>query len=225
MAVFAGPEIVNDGARVIVDSTNVKSYTGGGTLSSGWNNIAEPENQFTQQDWMTGITEFSCTLVLTIFGTNTGYAYTPVSRWGNDSTNTASFVLYHFQQHTTDLNTHRFNWYANIDGIGWTSFSNGPILSKVYPSTYWMGVQYSTDQISSCQGVFWLNGEVDRITNRTFSSGTGSLGSGTGGISWDGGPEKRDGIHQLQEAIIYNKRLSDSEMLTNWIYAKEKYGL
>jgi len=227
MAAHAGPNISTDSLRIIVDNTNEK-----GVIDNNYYNLVDlsDDNTFDQQDWMTGLTQFSACLTIEILGTNTTYAYHPINRWGNNGTSTASFVLYHFQQYTSptkfDGNTNKFAWYGNVNGRGWFEFSGAYPRFSEHPKTHWIGVQYWVEGTNyHCQR--WVDGSKDgSMTTVSLNGGTGALGSGTGGVSIQGSPNNNyNGIHWLKQASIYDRKISDAEMLQQWGVARAKHGL
>lgn len=204
---------MTNGLQFCIDSGNVKSYSGTGTtqydLISQASSVNGTDYNGSAFNGLSGFTGFC---VLDITGTDTAYAYHPVSRW-NTGTNDASFVLYHFQQFSNNVNTNDLGWYANSGG----AWSN---IGGVYNSTvgrYISTIQYN----SSLGGIHYING-VD-IGGR--SGARGVLGSGSGSIVIDGHVAGRAGIHKVLFVALYTRELSNEEVNMNHIILRRRFGI
>lgn len=195
MGTFGGPDIVDNGLKILVDNQNNKSISNGNFINtidrSGLGN----------KSFINGASELTIIVVLEILGNNTSYAFHPVSKWNNGTSN-ASFVLYHFQNHqgTNSHMTNRLGWYANTGG-SWGGI--GSTYLTTVGNTYFVGLRYN----STNGGQMWLNNKSHGGRSRS-----GVLGSGTGGISIDGGISGRSGIHKVKTLKIYDRDLSNNEM-------------
>lgn len=217
MGAHSGPDIVNDGLRFVADVNNIKSYSGSG---NSWENVIDNYQStgssipsvFNAPDWLSSaITEISVIAIVEVIGSNTGYAYNPVAKW--NSTSDATFVLYHFQQWTDNVRTNLFGWYANR-GSTW-----GTVSSQYFSdpgNTYVFALQYN----STDGGLMWINGE--KYGSRTAS---GVLATSTQNIRIDGGPDKRSGIHHTKNVLIYDRELTDDEMVQNYQSLRSTYGI
>lgn len=213
MGVNYNPKIVTDGLGFCIDSGNVKSYSGAGSTQYELITRASSVNGTDYAgSFFNGLSGFTGFCVLDITGTDTSYAYNPISKW-NTGTTDASFVLYHFQQFNNNVNTNDLGWYANAGGT-WTSLGN------IYDGTvgrYITTMQYG----SSVGGQHWINGS--RLGSR--SGARGNLGTGTGTIVVDGHIAGRAGIHKVLFVALYNRELSDSEIDINHVTLKRRYGI
>ena len=66
----------------------------------------------------------------------------------------------------------------------------------------------------------WINGE--KYGSRTAS---GVLATSTQKIRIDGGPDKRSGIHHTKNVLIYDRELTDDEMVQNYQSLRSTYGI
>lgn len=213
MGVGYNPKIVTNGLQFCVDSSNVKSYSGAGSTQFDLiTRSSSADGTYANNPLLSGMSGFTGFCVLDITGTDTGYAYNPISKW-NNGTADASFALYHFQQYINNVNTNDLGWYANAGGT-WAA------LADYYNSTtgrYITTIQYG----SSVGGQHWINGS--KYSGR--SSTRGNLGTGTGSIVVDGHITGRAGIHKVLFVALYNRELSDSEIDMNHVILKRRYGV
>lgn len=213
MATLYNPSLITGGLRFCTDSSNVKSYSGSGSTQFDLiTRSSSTDGTYANNPLLSGMSGFTGFCVLDITGTDTGYAYQPVSKW-NSGTADASFVLYHFQQFNNNVNTNDLSWYANAGGT-WNA------LGDLYNSTvgrYITTIQYG----SSIGGQHWINGSKFGSRN----AARGNLGTGTGSIVVDGHITGRVGIHKVLFVALYDRELSDDEINVNHINLKRKYGV
>jgi hypothetical protein len=192
MALAHSPRIIYQNLQFVADFSNSKS-----NISNSWTNLITGTTAASSPSWADGMTGYTCICVLDVNGNDNSYAYHPVSKWNAGTTN-ASFVLYHFQQQG---GTNFLNWYANAGG-SWAAISSG--FYGVPGNKYVIGLQYN----STNGGQMWNNG------SKNGSRGTaGVLGTGTGNIVLDSPNGDVPGIHRLRYCAMYNRELSDQEML------------
>jgi hypothetical protein len=216
MSVVAGPKIITDGLVFSVDNTNSKSYNGAG---NSWSNLIDNYSStgsstpsiFNNPSWSSGMTSVTAFCAITVLGNDTAYAYHPLNKWVN--TTDATFVLYHFQNFQNNNDQNNFGWYANRGGT-WDSISDRRYAPA--GSTYVFTLQYN----STNGGQMWTNGSKSGVRR-----GSGVLGTTTNPIQIDGGPAARDGIHQVRFASIYNKELSDNDIIQNFNATRGRYGI
>ena len=216
MAVYSGPEIVNNGLVFVADVGNIKSYSGSGDT---WKDIQQDVTStgtsvpsfFNNPDWSSNVTHLTVTSVVSVLGYDTGYAYHPISKWVG--TTDATFVLYHFQNFQSNNSQNRFMWYGNRGGV-WSSLSNSYTGSP--GNTYMFTLQYN----STTGGQGWVNN--NKISGRV---GSGVLGTSTASIRIDGGPLARSGIHNTLAAWIYDRELTDQEIQQNFEATRSRYGI
>jgi hypothetical protein len=219
MSLGHGADIPRSGLKFTTDVNNIKSYSGSG---SSWKNIIDgyqstggistPSN-FNDPSWSDGMTALTAICAVSVIGSDTTYAYHPLNKW--TGTTDAAFVLYHFQnfQGTNPGSANLFTWYANRGGI-WGAISAGHTCFA--GSTYLIGVQYN----STSGGQMWVNG-----VKRGSRNGSGVLGTNATTINIDGGPEARTGIHNTKAVWIYDRELSDDEMLAHFNAQRARYDI
>lgn len=213
MGIAYNPKMVTDGLRFCTDSSNVKSYSGSGSTQSDLiTRSSSTDGVYANNPLLSGLSGFTGFCVLDITGTDTGYAYHPISKWNTDTTD-ASFVLYHFQQFNDNVRTNFLGWYANAGG-SWSGLAD---WYDAGVGRYISTIQYG----SSVGGQHWING----TKHFTRSATRGNLGIGTGSIVVDGHITGRVGIHKVLSVSLYNRELSDSEIDINHIVLKRKYGI
>ncbi len=218
MAAFSGPEIVNTNQVFSVDISSIKSYSGSG---NNWKNVIDgfvstntsTPSYFNNPTALSAspLTALTVLVVVTLQGTDTGYAYHPVSKWS--TTTDATFVLYHFQQFSDNVRTYKLGWYANAGGT-WQGIS--PWYQGAVNNTYHIAMQYN----STTGGQMWVNGS--KFGSRTA---TGTLMNNNINIAIDGGPVSRTNIHNTKEVTIHNIELTDAQIIQHFEAVRGKYGL
>lgn len=213
MSIAYNPKIITDGLRFCVDSGNIRSYSGAGSTQIDLaSNLSSTDGTYSNIPTLSGLSGFTGFCVLDITGTDTGYAYQPVSKW-NSGTADASFVLYHFQQFNNNVNTNDLGWYANAGG----TWSNIGFIYNTTVGRYISTIQYN----SSLGGKHYINGTD--LYGRT--SARGNLGVGTGSIAVDGHITGRVGIHKVLYVALYSRELSDAEIAINHVVLKRRFNV
>jgi hypothetical protein len=222
MALAHSPKIITSGLNFVTDSTNPKSYSGGSTLTdlinsksynidlvNGGTNIANAD----VASYMNNITAITIDIWLEKTSTVVGYAFHPVNKW-NAGTTEASFVLYHFG--TTSGSDNFFNWYGTGSLSGWSTLSDG--FYGVNGRKYNIVLQYS----SANGGQNWVNGAKNggRIT------GKGTLGvAASPGVFQIQGPNEYFAGHKVLAVKVYNRELSDNEIVQNFNALQGRFGI
>jgi hypothetical protein len=205
MAVYAGPDIVENGLVLSIDSSNNKSFSG-----EIFYNLIDSQT-LGNPSWANGANQLTILSVIKILGNDQNYAYHAISKWGTSLENT-SFVLYHFQNYQGNAPewSNVLLWYAGANNV-WGSITNG---FKATPNTtYFVVLQYN----SSTGGQLWINNS--KIGSRGIS---GTLGSANNSIVIDGNVSGRSGIHKVEMVKMYNRELQDSEILQMYEVFKHK---
>ena len=208
MSLSHGSNIVKDGLDIALDTANIKSYPG---IGSVWYNLKDRSvTESTNNTWGNGFSSFSIMCFIEILGSDLGYAYHPINKW-NSGTGDASFVLYNFQG-MNGATPNRFGWYANAGGA-WKGISS--ITPQVSTGVHFVGIQYN----STSGGQMWLDGAT--YGGRT---GNGVVGSGSGNITIQGGPDPTSLFH-TKCVFFYNKELTNAEMKQNFEALRGRYGI
>jgi hypothetical protein len=218
MACFSGPEIENNNLIFSTDIVNIKSYSGSG---DSWKNVMDGysstgssiPSSFNSPVSIstTPLTALTVIAVVELLGTNTTYAYHPISKWTN--TTNATFVLYHFQQFTDNLRTYLLQWYGNRGGV-WGALSGG--FTGSIDSTYHITLQYN----STSGGQLWING-----SKQGGRAASGTLMNNNIAVNIDGGPTPRSDIHHTKEAAIWDTELTDAQIIQHFEAVRGKYGI
>lgn len=219
MSLGHGVDIPRSGLKFTIDTENIKSYSGSG---NSWINPIDSytstggsstPSSFNSPSFLSSapLTTLTIITVVTILGTDTAYAYHPISKWS--STTDATFALYHFQQFTDSLRIYNLGFYANAGGT-WKSIS--PWYTGAQNQTYHITLQYNSTQ----GGQMWINGA--KFGSRT---GSGTLANNNINIKVDGGPQPRTGIHQTKSAWIYNRELTDVEIQSHYNALRGRYAI
>ena len=204
---------ITNGLMLAVDGDYTPSWDGAGTLwydliggsSFSDYNIGNPS--FTNN-----VSEITvCVLLEKLYSTTNNYAYHPLSKWNSGYNVNASFVLYQFDNYYGNDADGFCQWYGYTSGNGWCGLTGGYGGFRLIPGQIaYLCMQYKS---SNGGGQMWLN--CNKVGGRSGASGTiGPNNSGYGDISCYGplqvGPVK---VHQT---LIYNRELSDDEMIQNY---------
>lgn len=221
MAVYGGPDIVTDGLVLCLNDKNLMP-------NNAWRNILLNSqysgSTYSNSSWANNISEITICLFLQKKANDTGYASHPFNKW-NGGTANASFVLYHFNNHlgTSPNDEGLFQWFGtsatsdNIYGTsGWKSISDS---TKLLLNEYaFMCLQWK----STLGGQMWKNNV--KVGSRQGGGG-GNLGiGGSGGINIVS-PLTGDNYTKIFSAFVYNRELTDSEILQNYKAFKGRFGL
>ena len=218
MSLGHGASIARNGLVLALDGGNTKSYTGAGnvwrdlitnTASTGTSEPSELTNPASLS--AAPLTELTVMGVVTLLGTSAGYAFHPISKW--TGINDATFVLYHFLDFDTPGSGYRLAWYGNRGGE-WSTLSS--IYQGAIDQTYHVVLQYN----STTGGQMWINGSKAGVR-----TGSGTLFNNSINIKIDGGPQPRAGIHNTKHVLVYNRELSDNEIIQNYNALRGRYGI
>lgn len=195
MSASSGPDIVENGLMMSLDSRNQKAFSG-----ETFYNLLDAQ-ELGNPSWANGATALTIFVIIRVLGWDANYAYHAVNKWGSSLENT-SFVFYHFQnyQNTNPQNQNLFGWYAGAGGA-WQGICS--FYQATPNNTYFMALQYN----STSGGQLWINNV--KIGGRV---GSGVLGSGPNSIVIDGGVSGRSGIHKVEMVKFYNRELIDGEI-------------
>ena len=218
MSAAANPNLITDNLVFCVDRKDPKvnfsdpveraqSIDNGGNSTS--NTMIYTNTRVS--DFMNSYSEITIMTWVTKNRYHTGYAQHPINKWGNNLGG-ASIVLYHFGDYNSNGDDGEFGWYWGAGGT-W---------SGTYRSTLEVGetaflcFQYTTNTGSQV----WKNGE--KIGSRH------NTGKGNGG----GDTVQNLNIYTTDDytahadcVLIYDRDLSDAEILQNYNATKSRFGL
>jgi hypothetical protein len=234
MSASANPDIVTDGLVLCLDAADKKSYSGSGTTwtdRSGNGNSGTLTNGPTFDSGNGGSIDFD--------GTNDHITTSLDLSW-NDTSDASVFITVTPASLQTRAiigkGNSQWEWQINQDNAGlqlvyWNtggSHSNGPIttISNVFEAnvTVSVGIVWSS---SDNKHYFYKNGVqvgnntwTDASINQNRSNGVHIGGNiyqwGLGGNYWSG---------TIHNAVLYDKALTDAEVLQNYNATKSRFNL
>ena len=231
MGTIYNPSIVRDGLVLHLDAANVKSYPESGTT---WFDMSENGLNFTMvgtptwnsSGYFTGFTTgtyFECnnstgwssimpigdtprTICALVYLAN-GSAYNHIIHWGTGGVSQQDYGLTVYNNSLSD-----HHW--STSNIGNISLVNG--------TNYFFSTRYNTTTYPGAR--FQVNNQFDTQTDITsdLSTGTSTLRIGSRTSTpvefWDAG-------NTISLISVYNRDLSDDELLQNFKAMKGRYGL
>lgn len=219
MATKGGPNIVKEGLVLYYDRYNQNSYPPG--IGNKMNDISGVTNLQLSANgigsssgltWANNVTNITISLLLEKTSTNTGYANHPINKWSG-TLETASFVLYHFENYQGNGQDGKLGWYAGAGNV-WQQIAPYGFGTMVVGNIWNVVLQYN----STLGGQAWINGA--KAGGRT---GSGTLG--IGGSSGDIGVYGPDGTgtSKVYQVMFYNRQLTDDEIINNYnVYYKPR---
>lgn len=167
------------------------------------------------KSWLNATDNITIQVLLEKVGTGTGYANHPVAKWNSSGTSTASFVLYHFENYQNNGADGRIGYYANTRNNGWTSLTNQYRMSL--NERVLVTLAYGSGNTH-----YWINDQLwGVISNRGTLSPTVTPTSGRGRPMEFSGPHGH-GTSQVDKLLIYNRRLTEDEILSNYNNIKHR---
>ena len=198
------PKIVTDGLQICVDPLNTKSVGLDFDLitSQAYNrrpSFLEP----------TGNLEyFTLFAILKKTGTTTGYAINPFTKYRG--TTAASWNLYHFGNFNENGQDGVMRYYTTTSAGTWTAFNGS------YKATLNEIFEFSLQYDTTSGGQVWFNGS---------KLGTKTLPGGLKTNTADLNITTSNSVIQIMYTALYNRALSDNEMLQNFAATRGRYGI
>jgi hypothetical protein len=243
MAVFSGPEIVNNGLVLHLDAANPRSYPGSGTTwfdlsSNGNDGILVNGTAFNNQnngrfsidasdDYINISTGFTgSTWSLMLWHLNIGpIEFTKVGHRTFVSSNT-----FRFQWDDTESTTIArgpFIDFTSAAGGGQASYSTIMTPSDIFNKWHLVGVVASSSSVKTFYNTNTLNQSSIIGAPRQFST-NGVINIGVDTLSGIGGIDRlnRDGgTVYISNFIVYNRSLTDVEIQQNFEATRGRYGI
>jgi hypothetical protein len=215
MAISGGPDIVEDGLVLYLDTADPNSLPPGQSIKDLVTGTAFSGANYNTADWSNNVTKITICLWWQKIGNSTQYSTRFVRKDGG--TSTSSFVLYHFHNFngTTPHMEGLIGWYANRGG-NWGTISSYYNMSL--NETVFMSLQFDVDKGG---GQMWANDT--KIGSRV--GGANNLGitnSGPLGLTGLSGDSDTTRIYTF---ACYDRELSDEQILQNYNATKGRYGL
>jgi hypothetical protein len=215
MSVVYNGAINLQGLRHYFDLNNTKSYTTGATMkdlitgSQGTNGIANAS-----ASWMnSGVYAITITAVVKRLTAISSYSVNPFTKYTNTTDNTFNLYMFGNNSGTAPGDDGRLGFYSNLNG-GWQSVATqyGCALNETVIYT----LQFNTVN----GGQTWAN------TTKLGSRGNGGRLGSVGNTSslFVASPTYSSAL-RLEAALIYDRELSDQEILSNSISLKSRYGI
>ena len=223
MSASANPDIVTKNLVFCLDKadTKVDYYDdpverAQGIAAASSSNATE--NNFLNgsvSDFMNNYSQITIMAWITKNRYHTGYAQHPINKWGptGSSTNGASIVLYHFGDYNSNGDDVKFSWYVGLGGNTWRGSNRvtlevGETAFLCYKYTANTGMQV------------WKN--ASKIGGRT------STGQGNGGTTSDKNLTMYSSDYyttHTEQVLMYDRDLSDAEILQNFNATKSRFNL
>lgn len=215
MGLHHSPKIVTSGLRLCTDSINTKSYLGSGTtitdMITGGSGSSIPNASVS---WMNaGVNAASFVVVIKRLTNNAGYAYNPFYKYVTTTDNTFNMYMFGNFAGANAADEGRIMWYANRGGT-WNTISGSYVTA--INETVIVQLQYN----SSTGGQLWING-----TTTGTRTGSGILGTATNTSNLVVHTPGTSSIATVFYTAIYDRELSSSEILQNYIALKGRYSV
>jgi hypothetical protein len=251
MATKGGPRIVDDlsNLKIHLDGGNPKLKGSGRGLKRGLNRGTNIDDTSIHLDELDATDEnnterFTLITWIEVNAYNTGYAWHPVNKWNGSGTNSATIVLYAFQDYRAggggsvgdglgndDHNRYGFYWHR-YDAGGWAGYAiyeNDSILGGLenrnnFPRKNFFAFAYDKD-LNSSQPKIYCNGQLmgsgaaspNGIGNYTHSQGDLFINTSYAA----NGVDDNNGATFLQ---VYDRMLSDDEVIDIYNTTKQQHG-
>ena len=216
MAISGGPDIVEDGLVLYLDTADPNSLPPGQSIKDLVTGTTFSGGSYSEADWANDISEITICLWWEKVGNSTGYSTWPVSKF-NGSTDRASFVLYHFHNYNNNNQDGVMTWIANSGGT-WRGI--GSSYRVALNEKVMTVLQFNA---SKGGGQMWKNNT--KIGSRGGGAyNLGITGSGYGGINFTGLGGGNATTH-VYAVSFYDRELSDEEIVQNYNATKGRFGL
>jgi len=250
---FTGPNIVDSDSIIIAtdrynpkyrsDSHNALNIIGKNRSKTRVNNssFSVPDLNATDAN-NTQKLSLACWVEINAY--NTGYAWHPVNKWNSGSTNSATIVLYAFQDYreggggtvgdglgNNDYGNYGF-YYHRYNSGGWTGITSGTSTALLggsenrtnFPRKNFFVFTYDVT-LNNAQPIFYINGEY-RSQGNSAPNGIGNYEYTQGNLHfWNNYPndssENINGVTWLQ---IYDKMITAEEVSKLYNHTKLKHG-
>jgi len=215
MSIHAGPNIVDDGLMTCLDSYNTNSF-----VSPTWTDLVTKETGVAGLSnsavfWMNSgyITRCTLTMIIRRNTANASYSINPFTKYADTTNNTFNWYMFGNFAGAAPASDGNLQLYANRGGV-WGGVGSAYVVSL--NQTVCATIQYN----STTGGQLWINGI--QVGGRSGSGGLGSIGNTSNLVA----------MHPTTSSIIspyyysiYNRELSDSEVIQNFSALRGRYGI
>ena len=237
MAYHNNPRIVTDGLVLCLDANAKRSYSGSG---STWTDLAQGLSfasqgttqtpfttaggakcfQFNNSGWWrcnSGYTQVDmagpCTLIMWVYPTDLTERDTIFEKAGT------TYSSYEQEIAVTYETAENFSWYSRH-----STYDYGATSAMTTNAWNMMGIKMSTGKIGgtgrsgyySKNGANWTANYTARSTNSIITAGEIRVGNGYAGIVENG---------YIAQVLVYEKELTNDEILQNYNTHKSRFGL
>ena len=236
MAFHNNPRIVTDSIALCLDANAASSYSGSG---STWTDLAQDLSfdaqgtqtpfttaggakcfQFNNSGWWRCNSGFSqvdmagaCTLIMWVYATDLTERDTIFEKAGT------TYNSYEQEIAVTYEPAENFSWYSRQG-----SYDYGSTNAMTTNAWNMMGIKMSTGKIGgtarsgyySKNGANWTSNYTVRSTNAITTAGEIRVGNGYAGVVESG---------YIAQVLVYEKELTNSEILQNFNAQKSRFGL
>jgi hypothetical protein len=201
-----------DNLKLCFDAQNPKSWDGTNyydlVTGNNWNNIGNPP-------WFNNIGNMTISLVIEWYQMAYGYADHPISKF-NATLQNASMTFYMFQNYQG--NGADGQW-AFIAGNGtWTGLGSSGQLT--FGAKHHIVLQYGAQYGAQT----WFNGQkngglgANGVLGSTYTAGTDP-------VNFEGSCPTGNGHDKMHHLSIWNRTLSDNEIVFQYNMLKNRYGV
>lgn len=215
MGVNYNSSIITSGLRNSTDLSNIKSFVSGlnitDTVAGGTGSALIPNSSVS---WMNaGVSSVTITIILTRLTANAAYSTNPLTKYA--STTDCSFSIYLFGNSAgaAPANDGLLGLYSNCGGT-WQQL--GAMYSMALNQTVIATWQYNST--SGCQA--WING-----VKNGGRSGSGIFGTATNTTALVRHTPAYNTVLNMNYASIYDRELSDTEVIQNFNALRGRYNL
>jgi len=223
MSAATSPDIVTSNLVFCIDKADTKvdyyndpvERAQGIAADSSSNDTVNNFGNGSVSDFMNNYSQITIMAWITKNRYHTVYEQHPINKWGPSAsfTNGASIVLYHFGDYNSNGDDGEFSWYMGLGGNTWRG-SNRVTLEV--GETAFLCYQYTANTGMQV----WKN--ASKIGPRT------STGQGNGGTTSDKNLTMYSSDNytaHTEQVLIYDRDLSDAEILQNFNAMRGRFGV
>lgn len=226
MAVYSGPEIVNDGLILHLDAANARSYPGSGTIwndLSGFNSICTLANGATISNnalFLDGIDDIARITAWPNTSSTTGfYVVEMLARWRSGTGDMfMGFSSYDIYTPSNHLGFNTGN--ADVYGINSSRVNQLGLVGSWAHYAFIFNTQIQNNEI-------WINGFKETLSQQLGSTNLIATRSFSSQVNIGSWPNNNSYPPFLDVAYfrIYNRKLNEAEIKQNFEATKSRYSI
>jgi len=215
MAVNYNTSIITNGLRNSTDLSNIKSFVSGfnitDTVAGGTGSASIPNSSVS---WMNaGVSSVTITIILTRLTANANYSTNPFTKYNGTTDCSFSIYLFGNSAGAAPADDGKLRLYSNCGGT-WQPV--GDVYSMALNQTVVATWQYN----STSGGQLWINGV--KIGTRTASGIFGTAANTTALVRL---MPASSTVLNMNYTSIYDRELSDSEVVQNFNALRGRFGI